>query len=349
MTAAESGTARAEVVLDDDAAETVAAALDERGWGDGLPVVPPTPERVDAMLAASPGDPDEVIAVLSPRNGRATRRTIAINAVMAGCTAEVLPLLIAVTRVLGGSTVNLPGINATTHPVAPLVIVHGAAVERMGLNAGAGSMGPGNGSNAVIARAVRLLLLHVAGARPGDGDLSTQGSPTKYGFVMAENAAASPWSSYPASIGIDAESAVTVFPAEGPHNIHDMESDTPWGVLDKIASTITTLGHTQGQVKGGEFLIALCPEHAATIAAWKWARGDIQMYLYERSRLPAGRQRTAFQNRNWPRWMKPIDDDEPLPMAVHPDRFRVLVTGGDGKHSAMLPSWGRSETVPLEP
>ncbi|MGB1655508.1 MAG: TlpA family protein disulfide reductase, partial [Acidimicrobiales bacterium] len=145
--------------------ETVLDIYERHGWGDGLPLEAPTTERVTAMLGSA--DPDEVIAVLPPRSGEATRRTIAINAVLAGCRPEHLPVLVAAVRALGHPDLNLRGVNATTHPVAPLLIVHGRAVADGGFNAGLGAFGPGNRANATVGRALRLILLHVAGARPG--------------------------------------------------------------------------------------------------------------------------------------------------------------------------------------
>jgi len=176
--------------LADESPETVFEYFAERGWGDGLPLVPPTPERVDAMLAAcavdgARVDPDEVLAVLEPRFGECTRRIVAVNAVLAGCPPEVMPVLVSAARALGHPELNLRGVNATTHPVAPLLIVHGEIAERAGFNGGLGAFGPGNRANATTVRALRLLLLHVAGARPGGGDASTQGQPSKYSYCVA--------------------------------------------------------------------------------------------------------------------------------------------------------------------
>ena len=122
---------------------------------------------------------------------------------------------------------NLRGVNATTHCVAPLLIVHGERSSPAGYNGGIGAFGPGNRANATTGRAVRLVLLHVAGAVPGPGDASTQGGPAKYTYCVAENLAATPWESYALSRGVDAQSAVTVHCGEAPHNFHDMESEHP--------------------------------------------------------------------------------------------------------------------------
>ena len=336
----------------DDSPDAVLELYADHGWGDGLPLVPPTPARVDAMLAAlGEVDPDEVIATLPPRGGEATRRAIAINAVVAGCPPECLPVLVSAVRALARPEVNLRGVNATTHPVAPLVVVSGDVVERAGYNAGLGAFGPGNRANATTGRAVRLLLLHVAGAMPGAGDASTQGGPAKYAYCVAENASATPWDSYPASVGVDARSAVTVHCGEAPHNVHDMESETPAPILDKVASAMTSLGQNNAVIAQGEYFVALCPEHAATIAGAGWSRRDIASYLFQRARLPASVLRSAFAARAWAPWMEAAPDDALLPMTGSPDRIRTVVIGGPGKHSSVIPSWGMtaSVTVPVEP
>jgi hypothetical protein len=335
-----------------DSPEALDALLAERGWGDGLPAVAPTPERVDAMLAAlGDVDPDEVIATLPPRFGQATRRIIAVNAVMAGCAPEHLPVLVTAVRAVARPEVNLRGVNATTHCVAPLLIVHGEVARRAGYNGGTGAFGPGNRANAATGRALRLVLLHVAGAVPGPGDASTQGGPAKYSYCVAENIEATPWQGYAASVGVNAPSAVTVHCGEAPHNVHDMESGAPAPVLEKIASAMATLAPNNVPISQGEFFIVLCPEHAATIAGDGWSRRDIQCYLFQRARLGAARVRAAFASRAWEPWMHGVPDDDLLPVTGHPDNIRVFVCGGAGKHSSVIPSWGmtKSVTLPVEP
>lgn len=322
----------------------------ERGWGDGLPLVAPTPERVEAMLAAGRGDPDEPVATLAPRSGVATRRVIAVNAVLAGCGPEHLGVLVAAVRALARPEVNLRGVNATTHPVAPLLIVHGEIASTASYNAGLGAFGPGNLANAATGRALRLILLHVAGAVPGAGDASTQGGPAKYTYCVAENLAESPWGGYAASVGVDAPSAVTVHCGEAPHNFHDMESRDPAAILDKAASTMASLGSNNAPVSSGEFFVMLCPEHAAACAAAGWTRSHVASYLHERARLPVGDLRRAFALRAWAPWQESLRDDAVMAVTEHPDNIKVVVMGGPGKHSSVIPSWGmtRSATVPVE-
>jgi hypothetical protein len=244
--------------------------------------------------------------------------------------------------------VNLRGVNATTHPVAPLVIVHGAIVDRAGFNAGAGAFGPGNRANATVGRAVRLVLLHLAGARPGSGDAATQGQPSKYTYCVAENVAESPWESYAHSRGVDAPSAVTVHCGENPHNVHDQEGEgDPRLILGKIASAMTSLALNNAPISQGEWFVVLGPEHAHSLANAGLERSDISSYLFDHARITAGTFRRHFSELAWAEWMKLADDDHALPMTAHPDNIRVVVVGGPGKHSSLIPSWGMTRSVTL--
>jgi hypothetical protein len=334
----------------DDSPEALLELFEGRGWGDGLPVVAPTAERVDRMLQTLDTDPDETVAVLPPRNGAATGRAIAVNAVLAGCPPEVMPVLMAAARALARPDVNLEGVQATTHPVAPLVIVHGRAVDDLGFNGRLGAFGPGCRANATVGRTLRFLLMHIGGARPGAGDASTQGQPSKYTFCIAENAADSPWPPYPWSKGVTADSAVTVACTENPHNVHDMWSREPEGILEKMATVVAQLGSNNAPVSSAEIFVVLCPEHAVTMAEAGWSPDDVQSYLFERARLPARQMRAAFDPPLWEPWMHAVAGDALLPVTAHPDNYRVLVAGGPGKHSSVLLSWGvtRSITLPLE-
>jgi hypothetical protein len=257
---------------------------------------------------------------------------------------------VAAVRALGRPELNLEGVQATTHPVAPLVIVHGRAVDDLGFNAGLGAFGPGRRANATVGRAVRFLLMHVGGARPGAGDASTQGQPSKYTFCIGENSGDSPWPPYPWTKGVTADSAVTVACTENPHNVHDMWSREPGGILEKMATVVAQLGSNNAPVSSAEIFVVFCPEHAVTMAEAGWSRDDVQGYLFERARLPAWQMRAAFDPPLWEPWMHAAADDALLPLTAHPDNYRVLVAGGPGKHSSVLLSWGvtKSVTVPLE-
>ena len=337
--------------LPDESPEAMFDLLDARGLGDGLPVVPPTPVRVDAMLEYATGDPDEVLFTLQPRSGVLTRRIAAINAVLAGCPPVTFPVVLTALRALAQPEMNLRGVNATTHLVAPLILVHGDVVTEAGFTGGVGCFGPGNRANATVGRAVRLTMLHVAGAKPGFGDAATHGQPAKYTFCAAENLAESPWGSFARSRGVSAPSAVTVHCGEGPHNVHDAEAaGEPGLILDKIASAMTSLGMNNAPISQGEFFIILGPEHAASMAQRAMSRDDVSSYLFDRARMPASLFRHHFEELAWARWMHTVPDDHLLPMTGDAGNIKVVVAGGPGKHSLVVPSWGmtRSITLPVE-
>ena len=334
--------------LADTTPEAMFDLFEEHGWGDGLPLVPPTTERVEAMLAYAEGDVDQEFGVLAPRSGVVTRRIVAINAVLAGCKPEYFPVVFSAARALAQPELNLRGVNATTHPVAPLLIVSGEIARECGFNSGVGAFGPGNRANATVGRAVRLLMLHVAGARPGFGDASTQGQPAKYSYCVAENLDECPWESYPMSVGVEAPSAVTVHCGEGPHNVHDMEAEGyPDLILDKMASAMTSLGMNNACISQGEFFLGLGPEHAHTFARHGMERKDISGYLFNQARMPAHVFQRHYEERAWDEWMKLVAPNDMLPMTGHPDNIKVFVVGGAGKHSSLIPSWGMTKSVTL--
>ncbi len=338
-----------ELELEDgaDGADLAKVCLDRFGWGDGLPLVAPTEEKLAEALSHISADPEEVIAVLPPRHGVATVRAIAVNAVLAGCAPELLPVLIAAVRAMARREVNLTGVNATTHPTAPLAVVHGEAAQELGFNSGKGAFGPGNRANAGLGRAIRFVLLHIAGASKNDA--STQGQPSKYTYCIAENEEDSPWENYAKFLGISAPSALTLFFGENPHNFHDMESSRPEGILDKAASVMATLGCNNACISGGEFFICLSPEHAHTIANAGWGREEVQEYLFQRARRPAKELREHFELRVWEQWMEEAKDSELLPMTASKENIAIIVAGGAGKHSSVIPSWGmtKSQTLPV--
>ncbi|MQA86149.1 MAG: hypothetical protein GEV03_16330 [Streptosporangiales bacterium] len=320
------------------------------GWGDGLPLVPPTAAAITAMLDAAGLDADESLGVMPPAEGLVTAAKVAANAVLAGCTPQAFPVVVAAVQAMLEPRFNLNGVQSTTHPVAPLVIVHGPVVERVGFNARAGTFGPGCRANATVGRAIRLCLLNIGGARPGEGDRSTQGQPSKYTHCIAENAAESPWPSYAVEgAGLSpSDGAVTVFGGENPHNVNDHVSTGAVGILSTVASNVAVLGANNAHYSGGEFFVVLGPEHAATAAGSGFRRRDVQMWLYEKARLSLGELKRGgmWGMQAWPAWKdSETDDGVRLPLVDSPDDFRVLVAGGPGKHSSVLPSFGATRSV----
>jgi hypothetical protein len=175
-----------------DDLEAINKLYRERRWSDGLPIVPPTVERVKRMLHQTPRGRYELIARIAPGYGTATVERIAINAVLAGCDPEYMPVLIAATEAVAAPQFNLQGIQTTTNPVAVWLVLNGPIVERLGVNATLNCLGQGTWANATIGRALRLILQNVGGALPGEMDRATHGQPAKYTFCCAENEAENP-------------------------------------------------------------------------------------------------------------------------------------------------------------
>lgn len=320
-----------------------------RGWGDGLPIVPPTAERVERMLAYCDRPWDEPVAAIAPRYGAATPLRLAANAVMAGCRPEYFPLIVLAIEAMCEEPFNLYGIQATTHLCAPLVIVNGPVAKELEINAGHNAFGPGVQSNATIGRAIRLALLNIGGAIPGSGDMSTFGAPSKYTYCVAENEAASPWAPLHVERGFPAEaSTVTVVGAECPHNINDHESLTAEGILTTIAGTVAITG-TNDVFYKAEPVVVMSPEHAGTVAAGGFSKADAKRFLYEHARLPLGKfSRENIERRlkvKYPERFAKAGMDAPVPMVQDADDFMIVVLGGAGKHSAFIPTFGATHAV----
>ena len=312
----------------------------EQGWSDGLPLMPPTEEKVERMVDMCRGD-NEAFQPMSPRRILPTLRNIAANAVMAGCRPEYFPVVVSAVRAVLDPDYNLHGTLATTHPCAQVMIVNGPARQRLGINCGSNCFGQATKANATIGRALQLTLLNVGGAKPGNMDRATQGSPAKYSFCFGENEEESPWEPYHVRRGFAAgDSVVTVMAGEGPHNINDHSSNTGKGLLTTIAGTISQTGANVIAADGPYFLV-LGPEHAKTIHRDGWTIEGMQEMLYEATAVDLARvskeQQKFYENRT----NRLIDGRYYLSRT--PADIQILVAGGPGKHSAYIPSFGHNE------
>jgi hypothetical protein len=330
---------------EDEALETFHA----RRFTDGLPFVLPTAERVQAMMAGCGRRAGEVIAVVPPRWAEATVENIAVNAVMAGCKPQYMPVLIAALQAAADPAFGLYSVQATTHPCAVMMLVSGPIAQELGLNFRHGAFGPGFRANASIGRAMRLVLMNVGGGIPGEGDQATHGSPAKFSYCVAENEAATPWEPFRVARGFGkSDSTVTVFSGEGPHNINDHVCTSAETTLTVVADTMTTIGHNNaGSVVRGDVLVAFGPEHAHTVASGGMSRADVQKFLYERARNKVGllKLRAMYKAENWPDWVDQSDDEALCPIVGKPEDIHIVVTGGPGKHSAFIPTFGTSKSV----
>lgn len=332
----------------DDDLEAITSEYYMRGWTDGLPIVPPTAERVQRMLKGSRCDPQTVLGRIPPRWGDATIEKVAINAVMAGCLPAYMPVLVTAVEAMLEPRFNLYGIQATTHPVAPLLILNGPVVRALDVNSEYGAYGPGWRANASIGRAIRLLLQNVGGAAPGKGDRSTQGGPAKYSYCLAENEARNPWLPLHVERGFAPElSTVTVWGGEGPHNVNDHVSQNAVNLLTTIADTAATMGMNNLYLNDTEMLVVLGPEHAHTIAADGWSKQDVQQFLFHAARVPLQRAKMGgmWGMQDWPRWLDGDDDNMMIPVVRRWEDMVVMVAGGAGKHSSCVPTFGATRSV----
>jgi hypothetical protein len=326
------------------------AAQDElaaAGLTDGLPVIPPTRDRIERMLQGCGFDPDEMIAVLPPLNGEATWRNLTFNAVMAGCKADYLPVVGAAVEALAALEFNLLGLATTTGSAAPLIIVNGPVAAAIGMNAAANALGPGCRANAAIGRAVNLVLRNIGGAVPGEIDMATLGQPAKYACCFAENEAQTPWPPLHVERGFAANaSVVTVVGIAGIVEVVDAVSNQPADLAQTFAQSMLIAGNvgSSGRIGGGEPLIILPPEHAAVFNHAGWSKQHVKTAIYERAVLPLARLSPAVQEH-----MSGLGHGSGaqavLRVASQADDLMVVVAGGVGRKAAYVPTWSGGTTA----
>jgi hypothetical protein len=320
---------------------------DRQRWGDGLPLIPPTAERVARMLSGTSCVPTDVVALVAPAFGVASVERIAINAVMAGCRPEYLPVLIAAVEAATDQRFNLQGIQATTNPVTPWIIVSGPVAATLGFNAGLNCLGQGTRANATLGRALRLIMQNIGGALPGDMDRATHGQPGKHTFCCAENEAQSPWEALHVERGFRAdESVVTVVGAAGTHNLNTHEKD-PQQLLRAIAHSLPFPGSNDYHFAGEPWLV-ISPEHAAILSRGGLGKAEVKRRLWEFSKMPAG----CFAPKDYARAqhtrggeLGEFSPDTPVPIARRAEDIGIIVAGGPGTHSVYIPSFGQTRAV----
>lgn len=332
-----------------EATESIASLVElmyEAGWTDGLPVVPPEETLVARLVDASGRSGDELVAILPPLGGRATVARLAANAVMAGCRPEYMPAILTAIEAMLDDRFNLRGMQCSTHLSTPLLIFHGPVRRELAINCGANVFGQGRRANATIGRAVKLALVNLGGAVPGEADKSTFGHPGKYTYCIGENEEESPWPPLHVERGFAAtQSAVTVYGAEAPHNINNQTADNPYDLLRTIASMMANLGSNHPYLMG-ESMVVLSPEHAQVCADAGWRKDDVRQFLFETARVrhaslrAGGLYGAQMEKYPWPRWLDRSSDETLIPVARRPDDIVVIVAGGPGRHSLYLPGWG---------
>ena len=317
----------------------------ELEWGDGFPLIPPTPEMVEQMLKGTTRSPADVITVLAPGSGFATVEKIAINAVMAGCEPVHLPILIAACEAYTGLGTRVRSMAMSTSPHAPLMVLNGPIAKEIGINSKRCAMGPGLQSrhNIVLGRALRLIMINIGNCRPGHMDMDTIGSARKFGMCVAENEEQSPWEPFHVEKGFDKDAnTVTIFATRDEIEVNDMSNWTPESVLNRFAFF--------GAIPGGEYLVhaysgdpglgnllMVCPEHANICGKAGWTKKAVRAYVHQHCRISA--RRLLNKHRNTPdiihphwQWLLKLSEGELeqmiLPVLENANDFEIMVVGG---------------------
>jgi hypothetical protein len=319
------------------AAEDEFEAMYARGWTDGLPVIPPTRERVLRMLTGTTRHPQDVIAIAPPDLVELTVEKIAINAVMAGCLPEYMPWVIAALEAVCNDQFNMHGVLATTMPVGPVIICNGPGTRAIGMNSGINAFGQGNRANNTIGRAVQLTIRNVGGGRPGEVDRATHGNPGKISFCFAEDEEGSPFTSLATERGVPlGQNAVTVFAGEGPRCVVDQLARTPEELTNSLVASLQTVHHPK-LVIGFDAILTISPDHGRVYAEAGWDRERLIAEITERSLTPGSE--LVRGARDMAEGIPPHLKDAMLP------KFRpggVLLTyagGGAGLFSSIVAGW----------
>jgi hypothetical protein len=336
--------------MNDHDPATLIEAYYERGWTDGLPVVPPTEKSIRATLDAAQLRGDETIGEIAGRNTVVTADKVAINVVMAGCRPDYMPVVVAAVRGLCHPDFAYHGPASSTGGSAVVTIVHGPIAKRLGVNAGNNAFGQGTRANATIGRAVRLVMMNVMQTKPGLLDRATLGNPGKYAFCFAENDEYAAWPPLHVERGLRAdESAVTVYASNSLYQIYNQLAATPEPLLRCFADALANLGIPN--MKGfNQSLLVFAGEHTETLAKNGWSRDDVRRFLVEHTR------RTVADWKRAARMPGDVDPgDETAWRYVFGDSADILIVsagGRAGSWSACLPGWGnkwtRAVTVRVE-
>lgn len=313
----------------------------ERGWTDGLPVFPPTDERVISLIEYVGRDPAEVIGVVPPGEGIATVEKIAINAAMAGCKPEYMPIIITALQAMLDPAFELLRVQATTAGPAPLAIISGPVVKKLGFNYGAGAFtGTGHRPNSTIGRAIRLILWNIGYGRPGQLSQATMGHPGRYAYLIAERPPddGNPWEELHVTNGLRSEeSAVSMFPVVTHDQITPaIGTQTFENSLHVIVDSICHLGNFRA---ASPKLLVLNPQAARILNEAGWSKARFRDLLVERCWRPVrdvkrtGGLSTTYKT-HWTKLVDPNDDEARVPAVAGPNGLHLLVSGGWGSASS---------------
>jgi hypothetical protein len=307
---------------------------------DGLPMIPPTQARVAAMLAQTDRDPDQVlVADLPPSGASITIRSVAVNAVMAGCLPQYFPILVTAFEAMSDPAYRLFQGAITTHPSGNAILVSGPLAAELGIQSGGGCLGPGFRANATIGRAVNLTILNVTRAIPGKTDMSNFGSAAEFTYCFAESDADNPWKPLHTELYGPDITSVTVHKCESPHNVLDPRTG-PEGFLKVMAATAATPGGNN-MTHLGQLIVFLNPDQAAMLSGAGWSKRDIQEFLFETARLPAEASSRRLRH-VFPPYFHQL---KMVPVMRSPEDVIVVVCGRRGPHAMVAIPWGLSSAI----
>jgi hypothetical protein len=327
---------------------------ERRGWGDGLPLVPPTAERVQTMLDYAVDPPATVVGIVEPARAEATLEKIAINAVMAGCRPEYFPLVAAAVRAACNPRFNLYALNTTTCCATPVLMINGPARQALGIECGYSCLGHNGRANATIGRALRLVMRNVGGAIPGAVSKSVFGQPGRVSLCFGEWEEKSPWEPFHVRRGFAPDDNVlTVHCATGTQDIADIWAENGEELIWVLAHSIDWIGNNKVLVKQeqGEMLLLLCPDFAYKIARDGLTIPDVQRLLHAFTRTPIER----WHRNHWKQLeSRGYVESGTVPLCAHPEQFLIAVAGGESGHHALNfctfgLTWSVSEKFDLQP
>ncbi|MBI2909265.1 MAG: hypothetical protein HYX92_16595 [Chloroflexi bacterium] len=343
-----------------DAFEEMNAFFLRNRWGDGFPIIPPTELKVERMLSGTSRRPNEIVTVLEPGMGEATVEKIAINAVMAGCLPEHMPVLIAAVQGMSDPLFAMRKVACSTGPHAPILIINGPVRKELNINCGRGALGPGAQSfaNTVIGRAIRLIIMNIGHAYVGELDMDTIGSPIKYSMCLGENEEQNPWEPFHVERGFAKDaSTVTVYGVESQLEVMDLVAHEPERLLLTFAGTGNSAGACSTSAwlqenRSRPHMLLVCPDHAAVIANRGWSKQDVKEFLYHNAHiewryLKHGNQ--LIPERVVPpwKWLYDAPENTLLPIGAGPHWFNIIVVGGSVGKSSWLTSIGEPVTVEI--
>jgi hypothetical protein len=325
-----------------------------RGVTDGLPVVPPTEERVTRMLAAVDRDPQEVLGTVGPNYGRATVEKVAINAVMAGCHPSYFPVVVAGVEALCEESFNVHALNVTTFSATPMAIINGPIRQEIGVNCGHNALGHGFRANATIGRALRLVIRNIGGAKPQEITKATLGHPAQFTFCVGENEEESPWEPLHVEKGFRPDqSTITLFGGHSPFQINDHASRTAEQLALSIGWTMASVWNHKNFPLFSDTVLVICPEHAQTFAQDGWSKDDLRQFLFEHIRRPLRELRPGVNGGEGAgvsmiplhrEQVEPPTDETLYPKFPVPESILIIVAGGTaGRFSAAVPGLARGD------